>query len=343
MKLTKKEIGSEYWSVPTMNKINNLFPESTQWFLAGRSALQAIAKELYGCHTIAMPSWCCHTMIKPFIDVGIKVNFYPVFWKDGLIQEISLDSDALFIMDYFGYTAQSPDLSGYKGIIIRDITHSLFSNSYIDADVYFGSLRKWCGVWTGGFAWTKDGHSLLMEKNDDGGYIPLRDKAMQLKSCYINGYAGPLGNSAVDKEYLNIYNEAENCLENMGIAAAAKRDIELAKRIDVDFIRSRRRANAKVLRKYFPDWLIFPELNETDCPMFVPVFVPDGKRDALRRYLISNDIYCPVHWPKSEYHKIDERESIIYGNELSLICDQRYTEEDMCRICEYIGIFMSGE
>ena len=76
--------------------------------------------------------------------------------------------------------------------------------------------------------------------------------------------------------------------------------------------------------------------------MFVPVLVPYGKRDELRKYLIENEIYCPVHWPESKYHKLDERTEYIYQNELSLVCDQRYTESDMNRIVEVIKTYMEN-
>ncbi len=329
----KKEIGSEFWDIPTIDFENNLFPESAQWFLSGRSALQAIIKELKDCHTVAMPSWCCDSMVKPFVDAGMEVDFYPVYFHKGLLQEISLASDVLFLMDYFGYTGKKPDLGNYKGIVIRDVTHSLFSKSYIDADYYFGSLRKWCGVWTGGFAWTKDGHKLLEEKGDDYGYVHLREKAMRLKDRYIHGWDVP------GKEYLRIFDEAEDVLERVGIALAADRDINCAKKLDAALIKMRRRANAEVLRMAFPDWLIFSQYSPEDTPMFVPILVPDGKRDELRRYLIKHEMYCPVHWPVSMYHKLDKRAEIIYKNELSLVCDQRYSEEDMHRMVETIKEF----
>ena len=53
------------------------------------------------------------------------------------------------------------------------------------------------------------------------------------------------------------------------------------------------------------------------------------KRDVLRKYLIENKIYLPVHWPQEE--KINN----IFENELSLICDQRY---DKSQIEEYIDL-----
>ena len=160
------EIGSEFWDIPVSEERNDLFPNYTQWYLSGRSALQAIIKELQNLHTVAMPSWCCDSMVKPFIDAGFDVRFYPVFWRDKLIQEMGLDCEVLFIMDYFGYTTTSETLSGYKGIVIRDVTHSIFSSKYSDADYYFGSLRKWCGIWTGGYAWANDKHRLTEGKKD---------------------------------------------------------------------------------------------------------------------------------------------------------------------------------
>lgn len=280
-----------------------------------------------------MPSWCCDSMIKPFVDAHYSINFYPVYFDRGVVQEVELNADVLFMIDYFGYTVTTPDLSGFKGVVIRDVTHSLFSSTFSDADYYFGSLRKWSGVWTGGYAWTRDGHRLEAGDENDQGYVNLRQRAMAEKTEYIRG-------TREDKGYLKIFDEAEEALERVGIVPAADRDVGLAQRLNVEEIRDIRRANAEVLRNAFPDWLIFPCLLSTDVPMFVPVLVPDGKRDSLRRYLIKNEIYCPVHWPVSEYHKLDERTAYIYQNELSLVCDQRYTEDDMYRMVETIKEYM---
>lgn len=329
------EIGSEFWDVPTSDKENLLFPESTQWFLSGRSALQAIIRELHDYRTVSMPSWCCDSMVKPFVDAGIEVRFYPVYFQDRLIQEINLDSDILFVMDYFGYTSEVADMKEYDGCIIRDVTHSIFSSIYRDSDFYFGSLRKWCGVWTGGYAWAEDRHRIVMDHDDDQGYTASRERAMQLKERYINGYSEKDVNPIENKGYLKYYEAAEECLENVGIAPAAERDVSLAHTLHIDFVRERRRANAKILMEAFSDYLIFTEMKDTDCPMFVPILVPGGKRDELRRHLINNEIYCPVHWPVGKYHKFfltDGWSDSIYENELSLVCDQRYTEKDMERI-----------
>ena len=159
---------------------------------------------------------------------------------------------------------------------------------------------------------------------------------MLQKNRYIHGWG------AADKGYLELFDEAEKLLENAGAAPAAERDVLLARRLDVGFIKARRRANAEILRAAFPEWIIFPELGPDDCPMFVPILVPDGKRDALRRHLISHEIYCPVHWPASRYHRLDETTGYLSKNGLSLVCDQRYTADDMDRLVGTIRAFMGA-
>lgn len=329
-----REIGSEFWDVPIKDPIR-LFPESTQWYLSGRSALQAIISELREAKSVAMPSWCCDSMVKPFVNAELAVQFYPVWFDNEFHQKPRYDCDVLFLLEYFGHSTPQSTLSRYHGVIIRDVTHSVFSSSFSDADYYFGSLRKWCGVWTGGYAWTRDGHNLMMGQADGNKYASLRETAMLQKADYINGLR-------TDKGYLRLFNEAEELLENVSIAPADERDIDLMNKLDVEFIKKRRRCNANVLRKAFSEMLIFKNLKETDCPMFVPILVPDGKRDELRRYLISKGIYCPVHWPVSKYHELNETEQFIYNNELSLVCDQRYTLDDMKRMVMTIKQFMEA-
>lgn len=321
-----KEIGSEFWSVPTEDRKNNLFHNDTSWFLSGRSALQSIISESK-IKTIALPSWCCDSMIKPFLDAGVKVSFYPVYFDNTLIQDFSnVKAEAVLIMDYFGYKGFC-DFKELDLTVIYDATHSVFSTPVIKADYYFGSLRKWAGFWTGGFAYPVNGVSNVDEK-----YISLRKEAMIQKELYISG-------DTSSKGYLNIFNEAEELLENAAVYAASPRDIEMAQHLDIDFIKSRRRENARVLLEEVHDMAMFSTMSETDCPLFVPILVPDGKRDALRKHLIEKEIYCPVHWPISDLHKLTDQTRYIYDNELSLVCDQRYTVSDMKRIIEAIKEF----
>lgn len=329
----RREIGSEFWDVPLQKTENNIFPADTHWFISGRSALTAIIRDIKSkkaVHTVAMPSWCCDTVIKPFIDAEIEVRFYPVVWRDSLLQDVDDKCDILFVADYFGYKSQ---VSYCHPCMIHDITHSLFSHKNIGEKYSFGSLRKWCGIKTGGYAFGID----PLFDGTDTKYIELRKSAMQEKEKYLS--------AKIDsKDYLKVYAEAEERLDKMtGVYHADSDDIKAIRYLDSNYVLMRRRENAKILMEAFRDWLIFQDLNSDDCPLFVPVLVPFGKRDQLRRYLIKNEIYCPVHWPISEYHKLTEAERFIYENELSLVCDQRYSCQDMERLVEAVKSFERGE
>lgn len=330
-----KEIGSEFWNVPVCEHDNSIFRKNVQWYASGRCALQAIIKDLKWAKTVAMPAYCCDSMIKPFVDAGISIEFYSICFQDSLRWKVKSDCDILFVMDYFGYS--NDEIVINHPCVIRDTTHSLLSKDHTDADYYFGSLRKWCGFWTGGYAWSKEGHRLL-EGDLDNEYILLRRKAMVEKESYINGS----DENILDKEkgYLKIFAEAEERINNIGIAGAAERDIELARKLNIDFIKRQRRRNAKILMDNFSEYLLFSELKESDCPLFVPILLEKQTRDLLRGYLISKNIYCPIHWPVSKFHQLTEQDRILYDNELSLICDQRYTEKDMINMVNLIKNFL---
>lgn len=333
MKNGYKEIGSEFWTLESCDKKNSLFPKDTSWFLSGRGALSAIIEDIKakgGFNRVAMPSWCCESMIKPFIDYGIEVCFYSVAYKDGKLTRdfgSTKKADALFVIDYFGYEQDS--VFDFDGPIIRDITHSIFTKKHSDCHYSFGSLRKWSGFLTGGFAF---GLSEKKELPKYSEYISLRNCAMEMKRRFIEGGIG-------DKSYLSVYSEAEERLDNCGMFGAEEQDILSANMLDVDFIKKKRCENAAFLISELRDFLMFDKLGENDCPLFVPLLLPENKRAALRSYLIEKSIYCPIHWPLSAYHKLDKESESIYRKELSLVCDQRYGLTDMERTVNEIKKF----
>ncbi|ELC8370430.1 hypothetical protein H8J65_10250 [Clostridium perfringens] len=337
--IIKNEIGSEFWEVPICKERNKLFLDNTKWFISGTSALEFILSDIEKykkIKTVAVPSWCCSCMITPFLKNGIEVKFYPVYLDEDrkLVCDYSAveKCNAYLAISYFGYTSQRV-IGEMNGIIIRDVTHSIFSKNYDDADYYFGSLRKWAGFWTGGYAWSKK----KWNKNNlvqalDNKYLELRKIAMKNKKKYLTG-------EQHTKEYLKLFDEAEEYLDQCDIVEGCSRDINIAKIMDISFIRENRRRNAKVILEKLKDIAVFPELNDDDCPLFVPIVLPNGKRDALRKYLIERKIYCPIHWSITNLHSLDSKTEVLYNEELSIVCDQRYTTNDMKRIIQVIEEF----
>lgn len=336
--MSYREIGSEFWDVPVLSDgENHIFPKGTQWFLSGRCALEYIISDIkasFAVSSVALPSWCCDSMIIPFVKNGIKVIFYTYDKCDGIF-----DCDILFCMEHFGYIRQEKEID-FPGIVIHDVTHSVFSGNMgmkkirrSKQQYFFGSLRKWAGFKTGGFAGLLDGgFTAKMPEHMNDRYIGLRADAMQEKANYISEKTN-------SKRYLELFSEAEELLDLGAYGLASHDDISKAYKMDSDFVKFRRRENASILLSTVSDIAIYPEVREHDCPLFVPVRLPRETRDALRKHLTKNNVYCPIHWPLTGYHNISAEQSKIYEEELSLVCDQRYTTEDMRYICELIKEF----
>lgn len=332
----RREIGSEFWKVET-EKENNFFPDETIWFSSGRTALRAIIKDIRINHkvkTVSLPSWCCDSMIIPFVEEGLDVLFYPVYFENGkLKQDINKDTDIIFVMDYFGYSSDLT-VENVKKIVIRDLTHSVFSKKYDDADYYFGSLRKWTGIYTGGFALKNGSWNINLDFSaTDNCYISLRKQGMKQKAKYMLG-------EYENKDFLKIFHEAEVYLDTTkDITVGYSEDILKSKTLDINLIRKKRQENAKFLlenikfdKNIQP---IFTEFKNGDVPLFVPILVND--RNQLRKKLIDSSIYCPVHWGVSIHHDLNQVENYIYNHEISIVCDQRYDIDDMQRICDVIN------
>lgn len=349
------EIGSEFWiSEKAASSTKFYLPDQAwlgqkQYYVSGRTALYAIIKEIIASSlykhplTAYLPSLCCHTMIEPFLQHDVSVDFYPVVFRDGSLHQLidnKKQCDMILVMDYFGFASEQVALPD-NAIIIRDMTHALYSSNtdakISSADYVFASYRKWGAVTGVGVACKKIGEWESASKRYYSKYISLRNRGYKLKAQYISG-------KAIEKrEFLEIFNNAEELLERDYIDYKADDEaISLAATL-YDCMSNKRRKNAKILFEGLKSLSVvepmFKSLTFGEVPLFVPVLVKDGQRDALRKYLIENAVYCPIHWPITNIHKLTAEEQFIYSSELSLICDQRYTEKEMLRQLELIRSF----
>lgn len=335
----RREIGSDFWSIPQKDAKSSLF-ENVTWFVSGRAALRAILQQIpqdtgRASLKVALPSYLCESMIKPLEIEGIPYAFYDVCLNNGLIQcdcSTTYDCNVILVLDYFGYESTLIKNQDKNQIVIRDLTHSVFGKDYNDADYYFGSLRKWAGFAGGGFAYKKEGKVFSPTFGQDE-YFALRHYAMDLKRQYIF-------EETDSKEYLTLFHEAEKMLNECEVSICGLNDIEAAEALDVDSIKNARRENAKYLIEGLNDYCLFKSLKADVCPLCVPILCEN--RDELRRYLVSKRIYCPVHWPKPEQVSYNASKT-LYEKELSLVCDQRYTINDMKTIVNEVGLFLEKE
>ena len=348
------EIGSEFWTGCTPldgSGVASLLPAEMAclYTLCGRTALDLVVQDAMPVRSAYLPAYCCHTMIEPFVAKGIKVSFYDVFFTDTGIDwnfDEDNDCDLVFLMDYFGFrnseTMRLAASQKAKGkAVVYDATHSMFCEGidYSACDYVFGSFRKWFGV-NAGFCANRSGWAGLPVLTQNTAYIKTRNTAFEDKRKFMQG-------EAIEKDiFLQAFSQAEESLETdyRGYAPDAQ-SLETLKHVNVDFLRQRRREHAafviEAINAMNSDIVRSPycRMQENDCPLFVPLQISPEQRLALRRLLIEQRIYMPIHWPLSDLHQTNELSRRIYDTELSFVCDQRYSLEDMKRTMEVIRSF----
>ena len=139
------EIGSEFCKVNIKN---------CRLLLSGRTALDMAIRDILAEREITvahLPSFCCESMIEPFIRNEIPVCFYEIYFDNGLKTSIpQLKKDSIFLyIEFFGYKpVQNDVLEKVKEsgcVTICDSTHSWLSKTEENCDYNFASCRKWSG------------------------------------------------------------------------------------------------------------------------------------------------------------------------------------------------------
>ena len=325
-----REIGSEFSRVEEDNGLGMVYPVPGKLVFSGRTALETVLKEIPYARSAILPSYCCDSMIQPFRDANIEIFFYSVEYQNGIEVKVNIPNniDIFLWTNYFGFRTPMPDLEGFNGIIIEDITHSLFSRYTYHSQSHYlvASIRKWVPINCGGYCASTFGELKNAPTLEPPEMIMNKKRiAMKMKADYL------IDLDVEKKEkYLSLFEETNKCFSSNYSGLAID---ELSSRylcsIDMERIRRIRKQNAKVLYDEIPSkYMIFAE-SDMDCPLFVPIFLEN--RDFVRKAMIDNEIYCPIHWPKPK-----ECSSNLYESELSLICDQRYNENDMERIVKVL-------
>ena len=344
------EIGSEFWEFDgNLNSNNSSFwnlGKDIKFTLSGRTAIYYVLENIAKKQKITkayLPSYSCESMAQPFIDLGIEILYYDVYYNDGLKYNIEFleDVDIFFAMNYFGYSNTNMDsyIQKYKNmgkIVIEDITHSIFSTKRysVNSDYLIASLRKWMPILSGGIAVNMNSNfEIELSNKSNKEMIILKNTAMKNKKDYIEG-------KNTDKDgFLNEYKESSKALEkeykNYSID---EKSLEIINKIDIQNIIKARLENAKViyekLKKNSKVRFLVEDYNGKDALLFVPIVLEHNLRNELRKYLIDNKVYLPVHWP------LEENLNNIFEKELSLVCDQRYTKEQISNYIDLIIEFL---
>lgn len=310
---------------------------------SGRTSIDIALEDIKAPVKAYVPSYCCESMLNPFVLRNIPLSFYSVNFDDCLVMDFSTEIEkcnVLLIANYFGFKSSPFPLDLIRrfrtkgGVVIYDATHSLFMNEIPldECDYIVASLRKWGPLLSGGFCCKIKGR--FSNRNlfsVEPAFLSKKQKAMQDKFNYLHR-----DEIVLKKDFLDAFGELNHRFdENYQRIEIDQVSLNILNSWDRDCIRRKRNENARFLNErisFFSELQPLLRMSSDDCPLFFPVMVKNGKRDQLRKFLNQNGFYCTAHWPR----KSGKCESNIFDAELSLTCDQRYNTDDMKKIIKLL-------
>lgn len=343
-------------------------------FMSGRCAILYALRDLEATHKLDsgkvsfkayLPAYTCETVLNAFLKDGVDVRFYRVdealrpHWDSAVLNS----SDVLLLSGYYGYKTYETGYLDEKSIddfeaflaklkangltLFFDLTHTAFDRRPLPKlwDYAAGSLRKWMGVYSGGFA-LKNSSAFAPDIPTlpaDEKHIALRRKALELAGQSFN--ANTLEEqTALREQSTSVFWEGELYLRRIFDVFRSDADsLNILRHTDFDAIRERRRGNYKHLVARLKDglgerkgnWMPFSlELTDEICPSHFTLFCED--REALVTYLSKQKIGSSVYWPILEplTGELRRQTAAITDRVLSVSCDQRYGTEDMDRLAD---------
>ncbi|PCH68709.1 MAG: hypothetical protein COC06_09055 [Bacteroidales bacterium] len=269
---------------------------------------------------IYLPMFSCKVLLEPINKLDIEYEFYSIDQNlNPVLTKLPKQDEVLLYINYFGIKDLAViELNHQVENLIIDNSQAFFSNSVSDLGTFY-SARKFFGVPDGAyllsnlnlkielkrdFSWDRMGHLLKrLELGAESGYSDFRENSIKLSQQPI------LQMSELTKSLLS--------------------------QIDYSKAKQRREENFLYLHQQLSG---INQLDLTDLdvngPMVYPLYV---ENENLRKKLIQNKIFVASYWPNVlEECPSNSLDYKLAKYILPLPVDQRYTIEDMERICNVL-------
>ncbi len=332
-RIIKKEnkIGGEYEINP--QELNDLeilkTPNKTSMFSNGRSALMFILKQISIQNTsiVYLPYYICPSVVSACKNSKFKVKFYELdekfLFPINLLSKIEHNS-SIILVNYFGFINNNKIIKTIKNkrpdiITINDSVQSFWTFNKSIADYSFTSLRKQFAIPDGALIYHNNKIIKPSSKIKENNFFTKKVQASVSKFKKEEDYI-----------YLNLFEEGEKILDNeKSITKASIIAESIFNKTDFETITTKRKKNYKTIyelgQKHSLDF-IFP-YSEEIIPLCVPIKI--NNRNKIRKELFQNNIFLPIHWLSDYYNKKSKMSKEMADNEISLIIDQRYSEDAM--------------
>lgn len=338
-----RKIGGEFSIDP--NLLRPIVNRRAHFFSTGRGALHAIVHDAmgrYGIGRVLLPDYLCNSMIRAVADTGCPQTFYPV--DSSLKPDLETLAEELasararclvVVIDYFGLVDLTSEVEWLRGldcnpIVVVDEVQSPFTFEWgcPGSDYAFTSYRKALPAPDGAVAvW--HGVALTPKSTCEAAFV---------RGKIEGNLARDSSSTLEDGQFLWLKSrEAEDLLDRNGYydCAMSEASTRIVCNTDIPGVARRRQSNFDYLARRLSGIGIFPIVPRTSdsVPLFLPVLLKN--RDHVRSVLAQQDIYCPVHWPWPEdASELRPARMEFWEEELSMVIDQRYDEDDMDRLAD---------
>ncbi|OUL35999.1 hypothetical protein BV372_08860 [Nostoc sp. T09] len=350
------EVGSEFdWSneLVTVSASNSLLPEPYELFSTGTACLILLESLLNPSKInrlrLHIPSFLCMHF------VGKLKKIFDICWYRDLPTQESPDfqslnplaGDLVLAVNLFGirqgklwqdWQSQHQDI-----ILIEDHSHDPFSAWAQESKAHYAiaSLRKTLPIPNGGMIWSPQKMSLPQAICAESSASYKKLTAMLLKQAYLGG-------ANISKHiYRQLEIESEIELETDFNYAVSIFTSQILRSLNISEFRQKREINVKYflnssLIKNSPYWQPLFTSWPSGSVAFNSIIVCQSQeiRDALRNYLIAQNIFPAIHWQQTPEHSSKDPLAIDLSNRiLTIPTDQRYCLDDIAYISEKITDF----
>lgn len=279
---------------------------------SGRNALKFILQQR-SYSTFFLPEYICSSALEPFQEMNLHYDFYPIdrclrpmFRRDLQINE------ALLYVNYFGICdSYVASLAEYHHNLIVDNSQAFFSEPINGVDTFY-SPRKFFGVPDGGYAYTNQSESVMLERDLSS------DRCGHLLDRIDVG-----ANESYQKYLAN-----ESSFSKLRMSKMSRLTEKLLSNINYVRVKETRRNNFLFLHHYLHRINELPvHLNDESTPMIYPFLFHSPH---LRSFLIEHDVFVAQYWPDVTA-RVNESSDACYlaSHLIALPIDQRYTLDDM--------------
>lgn len=349
-------VGGEFWYDPRYQTDSVKIQAREMTYLnGGEAAIRLICDYLisHGVREILIPSYVCSTIVDAFDRYGFTYTFYTI--QDNFridlanLLKMAPGFKVVYVINYFGYGYTDEEVAvlnqlKVQGVmVIEDDAQGGFNRASI-ANVRFNSLRK-IVPYDGSFFYTDRDMSQNLAK-----FVGLPNNRLPVIRQFRRTFAHLIADGADDFDVLNpLFDQSEQHYYADLTVLGDPDERAAVERLDWATIEETRKANHQHLYDQLagiPEIeIIFPKVSPHGPPLGFPIYVKDGRRDAMLNYMRERHVYPPVHWDILDDSRINKiPETVAMSKKIiTLILDQRFGLDDMDYEANLVKAFLGTD